>query len=247
VAYELGTPEGFIVVPVEAGQHVVDVRFGTTPPRQAGWALAVLSLLVTVFVVWRLRRLGRNSAELNRQHAPFDRATAWRIVGVVAVLTVLLIVVLEPLDLLHANSTGLTVAGVEQDTFVNFADEIALIGVDMPTGAIEPGDTLDLTLYWKALQALDANYRVFVHVLRADDNVAAQSDKLNPGDYPTERWTVDEYVRDQHRLTIPETIPPGDYRLIVGLWQPETGRLSVVDENGAVQTDHYQLRTITIE
>lgn len=247
VEYELGTPEGFIVVPVEAGQHVVDVRFGTTSPRQAGWMLAGLSLLLTVLVAWHLRQRRVDSAESLPQPAPFERAIAWRIVSVVSVLSLLLIAVLEPRDLLHANSTGFTVSGVQQDTAVTFADDIALIGVDMPTGAVKPGDTIDLTLYWKALQPMDDNYRVFVHVLRPDDNVVAQSDKLNPGDYPTERWSADEYVRDQHRLAIPETIAPGDYRLIVGLWQPETGRLFVTDADGSMQSDHFQLRTIIIE
>ncbi|MCO5204589.1 MAG: 6-pyruvoyl-tetrahydropterin synthase-related protein [Anaerolineae bacterium] len=246
VDYELGTPEGFIVVPVDAGRHIVDVRFGTTLPRQAGWIVAGLSLLALLWAGWRLQKskVGReDSAETYPQSVPFERGIAWRNVGLVAVLTISLVVVLEPLDLLHANSTGFTVAGAQQDLAVNFGDQIALIGVDMPTGPVEPGDTLDLTLYWKAMQPLADNYRVFVHVLRPDDNVTAQSDKLNPGDFPTERWSADEYVRDRHRLTIPQTIPPGDYRLIVGLWQPETGRLPVSTD----QTDYYQLRTITID
>jgi hypothetical protein len=171
---------------------------------------------------------------------------SWRTFGVVAGLTLLLVFVLEPLDLLHADSAENTVAAAAQDVFVDFGGEIALIGIDAPTRSLSAGDTIDLTLYWKAQQPLEANYQVFVHVLQPDNNVAAQSDKLNPGDFPTERWMLDKYVRDRHLLTIPDTIAPGTFQLTVGLWEPELGRLPTIDSDGNAQGDFYVIRPITI-
>ena len=250
VAYELGTPEGFINVPVEAGQHVVDVRFGTTLPRQIGWLIALVALVAIVFFIWRLWKTTSASSVSDKVYG-FETGEArcrisWRTFGVVAGLTLLLVFVLEPLELLHADSAENTVAAAAQDVFVDFGGEIALIGFDAPTGSLSAGDTIDLTLYWKALQPLDQNYQVFVHVLQTDNNVAAQSDKLNPGDFPTERWMLDKYVRDGHLLTIPDTIAPGTYQLTAGLWQSENGRLPVVDANGTMQGDFYVIRPITI-
>lgn len=243
VPYELGTPEGFITVPVEAGQHVIDVRFGTTAPRQAGWVVAAVSLLLAGAGVWWLWRAGGDSAESPAYDPVETRCEiSWRTLGVVAALTLSLAFVLEPAGVLYANSAGLTVADADQDVFADFGGEIALIGIDAPRGALEPGDTVPVTLYWKALRDLDANYQVFVHILQPDNNVASQSDKLNPGDFPTERWPLDKYVRDMHTVTVPQTIAPGEYALVTGLWRPESGRLPLQDGSG----DLFVIRPITI-
>ena len=39
------------------------------------------------------------------------------------------------------------------------------------------------------------------------------------GRHPTTAWTTNELVRDRHTLELPEGIPPGDYRLIVGVYR----------------------------
>ncbi|MBK8430216.1 MAG: hypothetical protein IPL28_02480 [Chloroflexi bacterium] len=54
VETDIGRPEGFLVVPVSAGTHVVDVAFVDTPPRTWGWRVAAVSLLIALLVAWRL-------------------------------------------------------------------------------------------------------------------------------------------------------------------------------------------------
>ena len=57
-------------------------------------------------------------------------------------------------------------------------------------------------------------------------------------------WAPGEYVRDEHRLTLPNDLPAGDYRLIVGMYLPDGGeRLRVVDEAGQQVGDHIILNT----
>ena len=63
--------------------------------------------------------------------------------------------------------------------------------------------------------------------------LAAQSDHLNPGDFPTRRWPTDKYVRDVHTFTLPADLPPGEYTIKTGLWvQAEGWRLPVLDAAG---------------
>jgi hypothetical protein len=91
---------------------------------------------------------------------------------------------------------------------------------------------MDVTFYWQPWQPLDINYQVFVHLLAEDGSLVAQSDKLNPGDFPTGRWPLDKYVRDENTLAIPADLPPGTYRLSVGLWVAAEGwRLPVLDDD----------------
>ncbi|MCZ7667047.1 MAG: hypothetical protein M5U34_07410 [Chloroflexi bacterium] len=62
--------------------------------------------------------------------------------------------------------------------------------------------------------------------------IQPQSDKINPGDFPTRRWPTDKFVRDVHTF-LPPDFPPGVYTLSTGLWvQSEGWRLPLLDENG---------------
>ncbi|HEY1408446.1 MAG TPA: hypothetical protein VF434_05855, partial [Promineifilum sp.] len=148
----------------------------------------------------------------------------------------------------HAQSSGhvLDIAANELD--VNLDDQIALLGYNASDETVSPGDDLFLTLYWKARRPLDIDYQVFVHVLDEQGNAVAQSDKLNPGEFPTRRWPTDKYVPDRHRLAIPEDLPPGNYTVAAGLWvQSEGWRLPVLDGNGQQIGDRVSLFTLKVE
>jgi hypothetical protein len=95
---------------------------------------------------------------------------------------------------------------------------------------------------------LEINDQVFVHLQAEDGTLVAQSDKLNPGDFPTRRWPVDKYVRDEHVLAIPAGLPPGVYRLSAGLWVVSEGwRLPLLDESGLQVGDHYTAESWLLE
>jgi hypothetical protein len=86
-------------------------------------------------------------------------------------------------------------------------------------------------------------------LLNADGQLVAQSDKLNPGDFPTEDWPADKYVRDAHELDLPGSLAPGTYRISVGLWLVEQGqRLPAVDATGRAIGDSVPLsRPLLVE
>jgi hypothetical protein len=103
-------------------------------------------------------------------------------------------------------------------------------------------------LYWKAREPVAANYQVFVHLTSIPEHTWGQSDRLNPGDYPTTRWPLDRYVLDPHTLRVAPGAPPGDYTVRVGLWDHRTGiRQLVLDPGGAVLGDSIALPvTVTV-
>jgi hypothetical protein len=165
---------------------------------------------------------------------------------VVSIVAVVLHILGTSFGWFHFNSNGNEAIPADNDVFVNYGDQIALIGFDAPRSA-EAGDSLPLTLYWKAEDDLEISYQVFVHLQRVDGTIVAQSDKLNPGEFPTRLWPTDRYVRDIHELRLPADLPPGEYTLSTGLWvQADGWRLPVLDENGRQVGDHYILRTFQI-
>jgi hypothetical protein len=240
---ELAEPEGTIVVLVPQGEHVVEVAFGSTPARTLAWAISAAALLAALAVAWRLRRAAAVPTGLD--HA--DLRADWPFLAVAGAITVGAIL-LEPLGLFHDHSQGGALDVAATARTANFGDQIALLGYHVADETATPGDTLELTLFWQAQRPLDIEYQVFVHVLDANGQLVAQSDKINPGEFPTHRWPTDRYVPDIHRLALPSDLPPGDYTVTTGLWvQAEGWRLPVFDESGATVGDTASLFTLEVE
>jgi hypothetical protein len=240
VPIELAKPEGLISVRVPAGSHQLVVAFQDTPVRKAAWALSGSGLVLCLVLVF----LARPSA-VPRVRGPSSRVSPLLLL-VPAAVWLFKLVLADPLGWFRLQSEGLVVLGAEHQVYYQLGEEIALIGFDWEPGG--PGETAQVTLYWKALRSVSSNYQVFVHVRNDAGAVVAQSDRLNPGDYPSERWPMDQYVRDVHRLEIPTGLPPGVYRLAVGLWTMADGvRLPVADEVGHPLGDSVFLESLVVQ
>jgi hypothetical protein len=117
---------------------------------------------------------------------------------------------------------------------VDLTDEVTLRGYDLSPVEVAPGEVVTLTLYWEARETPAADYQVFVHLLGAGPEPVAQGD--GPplmGDYPTTMWAPGEIVADPHPVTLPADLAPGQYRLLVGMYDLETlARLARLDGAG---------------
>jgi mannosyltransferase len=84
---------------------------------------------------------------------------------------------------------------------------------------------LPVDLRWQASQPVTDNYHVFVHLLDGQEQRIAQSDG-QPALWtrPTSSWQPGEVIEDRHGLSLPASLPAGDYQLIVGLYLPESGQ-----------------------
>lgn len=112
--------------------------------------------------------------------------------------------------------------GVDLSVQADFEGRIRLVGYQIDRWIAYPGETVRLTLWWRSLTALDEDAHVYVHGIPADQPFsfaqAFQSDRLHPGDLPTRRWDPEKHYRDDHVLKIPPDLPPGPYRIRVGLY-----------------------------
>ncbi len=238
---ELATPDGFVTIPVEAGDHVVELKFTDTPTRQLSWAVSAVALLMTVGVGVIFGRKSQIPTPDSTQQA----TQLTPVVTAVALITLAYVLVLDPAGLLRHNSQGSVVQPAQiDDQDVAFEDKVDLIGFNLPD-ALSADTTHDIVLFWKAQRQLDENYQVFVHLIHDELGLIAQSDKLNPGDFPTKSWSLDEYIRDSHRLTLPPDLPAGTYSLSVGLWNAETGERLTVTRTP--QPDSATLQTYQVE
>lgn len=100
-----------------------------------------------------------------------------------------------------------------------FEHGIELLGYDMPLRQVAPGEPLAVTLYWRTLDSLDTDYTVFVHLIGPEGLVAQHDSLPDSGAAPTSTWQVGEVIKDDVELLIPADVTPGEYRLIVGLYE----------------------------
>jgi hypothetical protein len=113
---------------------------------------------------------------------------------------------------------------------------------------LSPGGLLNLTLFWQAEAPIEVDFTIFVQLVDADNNIVAQKDnKPQNGFYGTTHWQLGEQIVDPHIFLIPATVPPGQYDLLLGFYETETGlRLQILDEAGAFKSDHVRLSDLEI-
>lgn len=232
---EVAKPEGFITVPLPPGKHTVRVWLGATTARTIAVATSLVGIVALALIAWRLTSIPpiRTSDEMPNN--------LWPTYGAVGVFIVIAVLggwsgAFQP------HSSGLIAIPAEYSMHNYLQGGVDLIGFDLPVTTLGPGESVPLTLYWKAREPVQGNYQVFVHLISVPHHIWAQSDKLNPGDYPSTRWPLDRYIRDPHTLTIPPGTLPGEYTLLVGLWNHTTGvRQLVLAPNGDILGDSISL------
>jgi len=118
-------------------------------------------------------------------------------------------------------------------------DSVMLLGYDLSGERVKPGDTLELTLYWRCLKAMGTDYTVFTHALDESGMVRAQQDSPPiDGRHPTSRWSPGEVIQDRYELTFAPDSPEGRYQIEVGMYDARTGeRLAVYAKSGEELAD----------
>ncbi len=252
VPIELGRPEGFITIPIPPGEHEVLVVLGTTPVRRAATFISALALAVLIFLSllgrlpWRSAGRPTVGEAVDRERRPRSGRPAPALLLLVPLLFWgFKVGVVDPRDnWFRITSPPGEVVVAQHRVEATFGGEIALLGYDLPVTSVRAGESFPITLYWRAVRPPSANYQVFVHLVRPVYRLWGQSDKLNPGDFPTTRWPTDRYVWDDHRVPVLPGTPPGTYRIAVGLYLLAEGtRLPLLDEAGRPVADLFLLPT----
>src|SRR5439155_8504899 len=109
------------------------------------------------------------------------------------------------------------------------------------------GESLTVSLVWRATSTPDASYVAFVHLQGADGRVWAQSDAV-PANWtrPTTGWLPGEYVLDTHTLDLPADLPAGTYMLWAGLYEPLSGQRVAASGPGAAADQRVALGAIIL-
>jgi 4-amino-4-deoxy-L-arabinose transferase-like glycosyltransferase len=99
-----------------------------------------------------------------------------------------------------------------------FSDTLELFGYQPNPNP--PAGTLELLSVWRTIHTPATDLKIFVHLLDAAGNVAAQHDGL---DVAARTLQPGDEFAQLHIILLPADLPPGDYTLQIGLYRPEDG------------------------
>lgn len=131
--------------------------------------------------------------------------------------------------------------GLRQDLDITFGGRIHLCGYHVANVEVSPGETVPLTLCWRAtgpVSRADRGFVLFVHLLGPDGLPRGQVDRVpGNGQARTSSWASGQVILDEINLPVAAGAPPGNYRIAVGFYDVAYGdRLQVTDRGGDLST-----------
>ena len=126
---------------------------------------------------------------------------------------------------------------------VEFEGGTTLLGYDLQTPAVQPGKTITVTLYWRAMAQMATSYKVSVQMLSTDLRIVAQDDSIPVRwTYPTTAWLPGEIIGDEHVLTVMPEAASGSHMLIAVLYDEQSEQRLGVEQAG--KTEDHAILTI---
>jgi hypothetical protein len=144
--------------------------------------------------------------------------------------TVLAQYLVEALPMLTSAPEFAVASGIE------FSGVGTLVGYTLNDAPFSRDHTPEVALVWQAgAQTPNLSYTATVQLVDAAGQVIAQSDAV-PGGRETTGWRVGEYILDRHVLAFNERASTGTPRLIVALYDVQTGvRVRLADGTDAAE------------
>jgi hypothetical protein len=128
-------------------------------------------------------------------------------------------------------------------------DHMWLKGYTLPQTQVEPGEQLQLQLFWEMAQAQDIEDKVFIQLIDLNTLVKVAQRDSEPGCsvYSMDEWRANELNLDPYTLTLAPDAPPGSYTLLVGAYNAESQeRFPVFHTDGSPMGDAIPLTTVEV-
>ncbi len=222
---------GLLTFAVPAGAHTLDVRFGTTPARRWVSVVSAAALLAFGLAVWRVNTTraasGKQSdAPLTTRHSPL--ATPWALAVFALTLLALkgLLVDRVANPLRRSRLAAGALPEVTTPLAQPFTGGLALLGYDIASRVLPADGEAQIALLWQARDIPAVEYYAVVLLTGADGQLWSPAGTLRPRGYepppPTTMWLPGHYAYDPHVVQVLPGTPPGEYNIVVGLFDKAT-------------------------
>ena len=129
---------------------------------------------------------------------------------------------------------------------IELGKQLQFLGANLPKSAVTPGETIDLEFYFKTLQPLDRNWKIFLHIDPTQHGRRIHGDHSPvQGKYNTSLWQKNEILKDRHPQTIPANAAAGTYTIWLGFYIGDE-RLPITQGNKPHHDGSNRIRAGTI-
>ncbi|MCB9099349.1 MAG: glycosyltransferase family 39 protein [Anaerolineales bacterium] len=118
---------------------------------------------------------------------------------------------------------------VQIELKANFGQAARLVGYSLGQPPFKSGQALPLTLFWQSQAEGLEQLSVVVELEDATGQIPVTHD--HEPIWPATEWHVGTLLRDPHDISLPPTLPPGDYRLFISLVTGQGEHLMVQGSN----------------
>jgi hypothetical protein len=108
----------------------------------------------------------------------------------------------------------------------SFNGEVKFLGYGVDLSPRRPGDTINLTAYWRALRTMSRDHIGVAYLLDRTLVAWGQTDQTLGGSYPNILWAAGETVSEEYHLTVAPQTPPGLYTVQFRVYDYEAGVIS---------------------
>jgi hypothetical protein len=113
---------------------------------------------------------------------------------------------------------------IEHIEQVNLSDKILFLGYDLDLRWVVSDGKVPLTLYWLALEPMEADYTVYLKLINAVYHVWGEQEGRPYWDgLPTNTWHKGQIIGDTREIDLLPGTPPGSYQITVNLYDPYRG------------------------
>lgn len=192
------------------------VEFGATPPRTIAWLITWSALLLLLFFTWRHRA---TDMDIYATHQYLDSST-WRINGgIIAVFAGVVLLVASPFAPVAILPRPGYVLDSSKDLRARTETGLEALAYNVDPTTFAPGNSLPITIYWRAVRPQPADIQVQWSLLHLDSGTTTPlATPRSPGAYPTQRWSTYRFVEDPYAFTLPEELAPGTYAFAAETW-----------------------------
>lgn len=130
----------------------------------------------------------------------------------------------------------------------NFNQELELVGYDFDEREVAPGDSVNLTLFWQALEDVGSDYLVQIKLVDEEGHDwAAVEARPDSGATPTYTWRSGQQLQDRHSILVSPDTPAGRYSIVISLIDAQDGNQpSIVADDGHLIDTHLTLAQIRV-
>lgn len=227
-------PSGLITFPVPAGDHEIRVGWSMTPLRLALSSLSIIALVVSAGVVVSLWLQPQARRETTAAPPPERRLlAALALVGLLLLGFKLLVV--DRTDTVFRRPGAPPVA--EPAALVGGA--LRLDGTTLSRDTVPAGETFDIDIAWTATDPPPVDYQTNVWLEGPEgliwSDLGTERPRLYEDAPPTRQWAAGEWGWDSREVRVLPGTPPGDYRLVVTLFDKATLQpVTLADATGTV-------------